>query len=89
MGRRRRRAQDSAATDPATAPRGEERADRKETKHDYKLDKTALKTELVKAKGTRLKWLAVVMGLGLACYFALSTGGGAGLLTKAKSLIGL
>lgn len=86
MGRRRRNQQ---TTETPGETKTEARGERKETKHDYKLNKTALKTDLITAKGNRLKWLAVVMGLGLACYFALSSGGGVSLLTKVKSLIGL
>jgi len=92
MGRAKtRRRKQNADQKPPTVSgetRVDARGERKETKQDYKLDKTALKTDLIRAKSQRLKWLAVVIGLGLVAYFALS-GGGLSILTKAKTLIGI
>lgn len=48
--------------------------DRKDDKRDYKLDKTAQKTELIRAKGTRLKWLVILIGLIMAGFGAFKAG---------------
>tara|TARA_Y100000401_G_scaffold91961_1_gene77804 strand:- start:22489 stop:22761 length:273 start_codon:yes stop_codon:yes gene_type:complete len=50
------------------------RGERKDGKRDYKLDKTAQKTELIKAKGTRLKWLVILIGLVMGGFAAFKTG---------------
>tara|TARA_R110002020_G_scaffold5193_1_gene22002 strand:- start:1512 stop:1781 length:270 start_codon:yes stop_codon:yes gene_type:complete len=55
-------------------PKNVERVDRKETKRDYRLDKTAQKTELLKAKGTRLKWLVILIGLIMMGFGAFKAG---------------
>ncbi len=87
----RRRKQNGDQIPPTVSgdTRADTKGDRKEVKKDYKLDKTALKTDLIRAKSQRLKWLAVVIGLGLVAYFALSGGSGLSILTKVKSLIGI
>ena len=47
---------------------------RKEDKRDYKVTKMAQKTELIKAKGTRLKWLVFLIGLIMAGFGAFKSG---------------
>lgn len=68
MGRRRKRRTDIPDGEPVVVD------DRKDNRRDYKLDKTAQKTELIKAKGTRLKWLAILIGLLMAGFGAFKTG---------------
>ncbi len=68
MGRRRKRRTDIPDGEPVVVE------DRKDNRRDYKLDKTAQKTELIKAKGTRLKWLAILIGLLMAGFGAFKTG---------------
>jgi len=69
---------DSESTTEAIAhghePKYVARGERKEGKRDYKLDKTAQKTELLKAKGTRLKWLVILIGLVMGGFAAFKTG---------------
>jgi|TARA_R110000744_G_scaffold11661_1_gene35333 hypothetical protein len=50
------------------------KAGRKDDKRDYKITKMAQKTELVKAKGTRLKWLVILIGLIMAGFGAFKSG---------------
>lgn len=45
------------------ADRRDDKADRRDDKQEFKLDKTRERTELMKAKAQRWKWLAVVIGL--------------------------
>lgn len=70
--------QDSENTTEAIAhghePKYVARGERKEDKRDYKLDKTAQKTELIKAKGTRLKWLVILIGLVMGGFAAFKSG---------------
>ena len=68
MARRRKRSTDIRDGEPVVVE------DRKDNRRDYKLDKTAQKTELIKAKGTRLKWLAILIGLLMAGFGAFKTG---------------
>jgi hypothetical protein len=68
MARRRKRRTDIPDSGPVVVE------DRKDNRRDYKLDKTAQKTELIKAKGTRLKWLAILIGLIMAGFGAFKTG---------------
>ena len=68
MGRRRKRRTDIPNGEPVVVE------DRKDNRRDYKLDKTAQKTELIKAKGTRLKWLVILIGLIMAGFGAFKTG---------------
>ena len=68
MARRRKRRTDIPDGEPVVVE------DRKDNRRDYKLDKTAQNTELIKAKGTRLKWLAILIGLLMAGFGAFKTG---------------
>lgn len=53
---------------------GKPEVGRKEDKRDYKVTKMAQKTELIKAKGTRLKWLVFLIGLIMAGFGAFKSG---------------
>ena len=50
------------------------KVEKKEVKRDFKLARTAQKTALVKAKGTRLKWLAILIGLLMMGFGAFKAG---------------
>ena len=56
------------------AGRKDNKEGRKDDKRDYKITKMAQKTELVKAKGTRLKWLVILIGLIMAGFGAFKSG---------------
>tara|TARA_B100000686_G_scaffold80258_1_gene86561 strand:- start:645 stop:911 length:267 start_codon:yes stop_codon:yes gene_type:complete len=60
---------------PAVETKPEARLDRKETKVELKADKNESKRLLIEAKAKRLKWLVILIGIGLVAYFALSSGG--------------
>jgi hypothetical protein len=64
-GRKRRRAE--AHTSSGGATRGESRveakAELKENKYSYKIEKTAGKAQLIDAKARRLKWLCILLGM--------------------------
>lgn len=63
--RKRKRAE--AHTSNGAAPRGESRvearADLKQNKYSYKIEKTAGKAQLIDAKAKRLKWLCILLGM--------------------------
>ena len=60
---------------PAVETKPEARLDRKETKVELKADKNESKRLLIEAKAKRLKWLVILIGIGLVAYFALAGGG--------------
>ena len=75
--------------------RDEPTEDRREDKHDWKVTKSAGKVEKIEAKSIlqkykaqKFKWLFLLLALGFGIVMFASSGA-AGLLTKAKGLIGL
>jgi hypothetical protein len=62
-------------------------ADRKENKANAKLEKTEMKIRLAQAKATKRKWLAILLGLGIAIYFIVSSGSGMSVLNTLKGFI--
>ena len=62
-------------------------ADRKENKANAKLEKTEMKIRLAQAKATKRKWLAILLGLGIAIYFIVSSGSGLSVLNTLKGFI--
>ena len=50
------------------------KTDRKESKWDYKINKTQEKTDLIGAKASRLKWLSILIGLIMAGFGAFKAG---------------
>lgn len=67
--------------------RGGYYADRKENKANAKQEKTELKIRLAEAKATKRKWLAILLGLGIAIYFIVSSGSGMSVLNTLKGFI--
>ena len=59
-------------------------SDRKENKANAKEAKTELKIRLAQAKATKRKWLAILLGLGIAIYFIVSSGSGLSVLNSIK-----
>lgn len=62
-------------------------ADRKENKANAKTEKTELKIRLAQAKATKRKWLAILLGLGIAIYFIVSSGSGLSVLNTLKGFL--
>ena len=52
----------------------EMKTDRKESKWDYKINKTQEKTDLIGTKASRLKWLSILIGLIMAGFGAFKAG---------------
>ena len=67
--------------------RGGYYADRKENKANAKLEKTEMKIRLAQAKATKRKWLAILLGLGIAIYFIVSSGSGLSVLNTIKGFL--
>ena len=67
--------------------RGGYYADRKENKENAKQEKTELKIRLAEAKATKRKWLAILLGLGIAIYFIVSSGSGMSVLNTLKGFL--
>ena len=61
-------------------------ADRKENKANAKEAKTELKIRLADAKSRKRKWLALLLGLGIAIYFIVS-GSGLSVLNTIKGFL--
>jgi len=81
---RRRR---NASVDPDSAPKREVRAEAKVTRKAGKVDLILAKAQLATAKASKRKWLVFLLGFGIAIYFIMSSGGGLGIIEKAKSFI--
>ena len=62
-------------------------SDRKENKANAKAEKTELKIRLAQAKATKRKWLAILLGLGIAIYFIVSSGSGLSVLKSIKDFL--
>ena len=67
-----------AVQPPATVVPGA-KIERKTVKTENKISKTEAKTQLVAAKASRLKWLVILIGIGLVAYMVISRGGLGGL----------
>ena len=67
-----------AVQPPATVVPGG-KIERKTVKTDNKVNKTEAMTQLVAAKANRLKWLVILIGIGLVAYMVISRGGLGGL----------
>jgi hypothetical protein len=52
-----------------------------------KAEKTELKIRLAEAKSKKRKWLAILLGLGIAIYFIVSSGSGLSVLNSIKSFL--
>lgn len=78
--RKERREQDTGRDTTRT----DSRVDKKETRTDQRVQVTTAKAELVRAKASRLKWLFLLMVVGMAAYAMISGGGFAGILKLFK-----
>lgn len=67
--------------------RGGYYADRKENKANAKQEKTELKIRLAEAKSKKRKWLAILLGLGIAIYFIVSSGSEMSVLNTIKGFL--
>ena len=88
MGRRRRNT-------PVPSDNGKHE-EKREEKRDHKLDKSSAKVDLINAKAGKAmavaqkrKWLVILIGIGIAAYYALKSGAGSGLLDIIKSNLGM
>lgn len=68
---------------------GKPNADRKEIKTAAKTEKTELKIRLADSKSRKRKWLAILLGLGIAIYFIVSSGSGLSVLNTVKDFLPL
>tara|TARA_Y100000310_G_C20702709_1_gene831491 strand:+ start:4688 stop:4903 length:216 start_codon:yes stop_codon:yes gene_type:complete len=62
--------------------------DKNDHKTDRKVDKLNAKANLSLAKAQKRKWLVILIGIGIAAYYALK-GGGGGFLDIIKSKLGM
>jgi len=67
--------------------RGGYYADRKENKANAKEAKTELKIRLADAKSRKRKWLCLLLALGIAIYFIVSSGSGLSVLNTIKGFL--
>jgi len=72
------------------------RDDKRDEKHDHKMDKAGAKegkilakAELSKQKAAKRKWLVMLIGIGIAAFYALKSGAGSGLIDIIKSKLGM
>jgi hypothetical protein len=78
----------------AKEQRKEDRSNKKNEKREYRLAKIAELTEKAKAVAQKRKWLVFLLGLGIAIYFIVSSGGLSnlgglgGILEKIKGFTG-
>ena len=75
----RRRDEDNGRDD-----KRDDKDERRDDKHDDKIEKIHARTDLIKYKAARLKWLVLLIAIGLGGYALLSTGS----LGFLKNLIG-
>ena len=66
----------------------EDKIDKRERKRWYRLERIKALTAKAMAVATKRKWLVFLIGLGMAAYFLISSGGGGlgGLLEMIKGL---
>ena len=64
-------------------------ADRKENKANAKEAKTELKIRLADSKSRKRKWLCLLLALGIAIYFIVSSGSGMSVLKSIKDFLPL
>ena len=66
----------------------EDKIDKRERKRWYRLERIKALTAKAMAVATERKWLVFLIGLGMAAYFLISSGGGGlgGLLEMIKGL---
>lgn len=62
-------------------------ADRKENKENAKAEKTELKIRLADAKSRKRKYLCLLLALGIAIYFIVSSGSGLSVLNTLKQFL--
>ena len=60
---------------------------RNDSKAASKVDKITSKTNLAIAKASKRKWIAVLLGLGIAIYFIASSGSGLSVLNTLKGFL--
>jgi len=72
------------------------RDDKIEVKTSAKIDKAGAKevkilakAELAKQKAAKRKWLVILIGIGIAAFYALKGGAGSGLINIIKSKLGM
>ena len=68
-------------------PKREVRAEAKVTKKAGKVDLILAKAKLATAKASKRKALVALIVVGIIAYYLLSSGGGVGIMEKAKSFI--
>lgn len=72
------------------------KADKRDNKVDAKVTKTSAKADLIDAKARKAmavaqkrKWLVILIGIGIAAFYALKSGAGSGLINIIKSKLGV
>tara|TARA_R110002020_G_scaffold157529_1_gene340350 strand:+ start:2177 stop:2410 length:234 start_codon:yes stop_codon:yes gene_type:complete len=72
------------------------KADKRDNKVDAKVTKTSAKADLIDAKARKAmavaqkrKWLVILIGIGIAAFYALKSGAGSGLINIIKSKLGM
>ena len=75
---------------------GDTKADKRDNKVSAKVTKTSAKADLIDAKARKSmavaqkrKWLVILIGIGLAAFYALKSGTGGGLIDIIKSKLGM
>jgi len=72
------------------------RDNKRDDKQEHKLDRSASKVEILNAKARKKeaaakarKWLVILIGIGIAAFYALKGGAGSGLINIIKSKLGM
>jgi len=72
------------------------KSDKRDNKVDAKVTKTSAKANLIDAKARKSmavaqkrKWLVILIGIGIAAFYALKSGSGSGLINIIKSKLGM
>ena len=84
MGRKRKERFDSGGM---YLNKNDSKAASKIDRVNAKAEKTELKIRLADAKSKKRKWLAILLGLGIAIYFIVSSGSGLSVLNTLKGFL--
>lgn len=70
--------------------------DKRDDRQEDKVDRKSSKADLIRAKASKAlavaakrKWLVILIGIGIAAFYALKSGAGSGLIDIIKSKLGM
>ena len=75
---------------------GDKKEKKRDSKSDAKATKKSAKADIIDAKARKAmavaqkrKWLVILIGVGIAAFYALKSGAGSGLIDIIKSKLGM